>query len=146
MKEQAYKWLIRCLQTSTTALSSQADLKPLSDCLLLGLEDSFEPVRSAAAESFGTLVKMIGDRPLSKALEGLDDIRKAKIKEFATNAKVRCATLPKSTTVPSAAGSVNPRATAADKGPRKQFDGNMPLSNRPNKVSAIDVITHTSAG
>lgn len=40
-------------------------------------------------EGLGTLAKIVGERPLIKELEGLDDIKKAKVKEFMENAQVK---------------------------------------------------------
>ena len=71
------------------APSLKTDLKPLADALLSGIEDSFEPVRSAAAEGLGTLSKILGERALGPTLEGLDDIKKAKVKDFAEKAEVK---------------------------------------------------------
>lgn len=54
------------------------------------MEDSFEPVRAAAMEGLGTLAKIVGERPLVKELDGLDDIKKGKVKEFMERAEVKC--------------------------------------------------------
>lgn len=90
VKEQTYKWLVRCLSSTRVAPNVKTDLKPLTDALLHGFEDSFEPVRSAAAEGLGTLLKILGERAMGSTMEGLDDIRKAKVKEFSEKAQVKC--------------------------------------------------------
>lgn len=89
VKEQTYKFLTRSLKRTTLAPAIKTDLKPLADCLVLGFEDSFEPVRTAAAEGLGTLLKVMGERPLNATMDSLDDIRKAKVKEFAEKAEVK---------------------------------------------------------
>lgn len=47
-------------------------------------------MRTAAAEGLGTLIKIVGDRPMTATMEQLDDIRKTKVKEFAEKAEVKC--------------------------------------------------------
>ena len=90
VKEQTYKWLVRCLCSTRVAPNLKTDLKPLTEALLHGFEDSFEPVRSAAAEGLGCLLKILGERAMGATMENLDDIRKAKVKEFAEKAQVKC--------------------------------------------------------
>lgn len=89
VKEQLFKFLIRSLKATRAAPSLKTDLKPLTDALLSGIEDSFEPVRSAAAEGLGTLSQILGERALGPTLEGLDEIKKAKVKDFAEKAEVK---------------------------------------------------------
>lgn len=117
VKEQTYKWLVRCLSSTRVAPSLKTDLKPLTDALLHGFEDSFEPVRSAAAEGLGTLHKILGERAMVPIMEELDDIRKAKVKEYAEKAQVKCkagAPAPSKPALP-AASSARPVAAAAAK-------------------------------
>ena len=90
VKEQTYKWLVRSLSTTRVPPNIKTDLKPLTEALLHGFEDSFEPVRSAAAEGLGYLLKILGERAMGPTMENLDDIRKGKVKEFAEKAQVKC--------------------------------------------------------
>lgn len=80
---------MRALRSTRTAPSVKTDLKPLSDALLPGLDDSYAPVRDAAAEALGTLQKALGERAMSAIIDNLDDIKKKKVLEYAAKAEVR---------------------------------------------------------
>lgn len=94
VKEQTYRFLIRGLSTTKVAPNVKTDLKPLADALLFGMDDGFAPVRDAAAEALGTLHKIVGERAMGAILDGLDEIKKKKVLEFASKAEVRCKALP----------------------------------------------------
>ena len=83
------KFLGRCLASSTTPVPPP-QIKPLSESLASLLEDSFEPARNEAATCMGTLMKMVGERPLNAIMDGLADVRKAKVKEAYEKATVKC--------------------------------------------------------
>ncbi|KAG7092429.1 hypothetical protein E1B28_008785 [Marasmius oreades] len=89
VKEGTLKFLRRCLSTAKTPIPSP-EIKPLADVLSTLLEDSFEGARNEAASCMGTLMKMVGERPLNAVIEGLADVRKAKIKEAYEKATVKC--------------------------------------------------------
>lgn len=89
MKEQAFKVLNRALCTGKSAFSLKTDFKPLTDALLPGLDDSTPVVREAAAQALGTLNKVVGDRPMAAVLDGLDDIKRKKISEYAGKAVIK---------------------------------------------------------
>lgn len=88
VKEGSLKFLSRCLAASTTPIQ-QPQIKPLSESLAALLEDSFEGARNEAATAFGTLMKMVGERPLNAIMEGLADVRKVKVKEAYEKATVK---------------------------------------------------------
>lgn len=88
VKEGTLRFLNRCLKNTREAPSKDS-IKPLSDALSICTGDSSEPVRSASAESLGLLMKILGERQFAPVLEGLDDIRKAKVREFFENAEVK---------------------------------------------------------
>jgi cytoskeleton-associated protein 5 len=88
IKGETLKWLVRCLR-STRDKPTPADVKGLMAALLPALEDGSEPVRSAAQESVGTLMKIVGERAMAPHLAALDDLRKAKIQEFYDKAEVK---------------------------------------------------------
>ena len=89
VKEGALKFLGRSLSTATTAIPP-AQVKPLAETLAVLLEDGFEGARTEAATCFGTLMKMVGERPLNAVLDTLPDMRKAKVKEAFDKATVKC--------------------------------------------------------
>lgn len=88
VKEGSLKFLVRCLSTSSTPIQP-AQVKPLSEQLATLLEDSFEGARNEAATAFGTLMRMIGERPLNAIMDGLPDVRKSKVKEAYEKATVK---------------------------------------------------------
>jgi cytoskeleton-associated protein 5 len=88
VKEGACKFLTRCLSTSKQAISP-AQIKPVSEAIAALLEDSYAGARDEAANAFGTLMKMVGERPLGAVMDGLADVRKAKVKEAHEKATVK---------------------------------------------------------
>jgi cytoskeleton-associated protein 5 len=89
VKEGTLKFLGRCLATSATSIQS-TQIKTLSDPLITLLEDGYEGARNEAAVCLGALIKMVGERPMNAVLEGLADVRKAKVKEASEKATVKC--------------------------------------------------------
>lgn len=88
VKEGACKFLTRCLSTSKQAIPP-AQIKPASEAIATLLEDSYAGARDEAANAFGTLMKMVGERPLGAVMDGLADVRKAKVKEAHEKATVK---------------------------------------------------------
>lgn len=110
VKCETFRFLVRCLKETKTA-PSPAEVKTLSATQIKGMSDSFEPTRAAAMEGLGTLAKIVGERTLIKELESLDDIKKAKVKEFMDKAEVKCkggASKPAAAAPPPAARSAAP--------------------------------------
>lgn len=89
VKEGTLKFLARCLASSTSPVLP-GQIKPLTEPLAVLLEDSFEGARNEAAVCLGTLMKMVGERPLNALMDGLADVRKAKVKEAYDKATVKC--------------------------------------------------------
>ena len=89
VKEGTLKFLARCLTTSTSPVLP-GQIKSLTDPLAVLLEDSFEGARNEAAVCLRTLMKMVGERPLNALMDGLADVRKAKVKEAYDKATVKC--------------------------------------------------------
>lgn len=83
------KFLHRSLQKATTP-PAPPQIKPLSESLAVLLGDSAAGVRDDAALALGTLMKIVGERPLNPVLEPLEASRKAKVKEAFDQATVRC--------------------------------------------------------
>ncbi|KAK4692439.1 hypothetical protein P7C70_g9129, partial [Phenoliferia sp. Uapishka_3] len=88
VKQQTFSFLTRSLRT-TTISPSKSDISSLTPLLLKALEDSQEPVRSAAVDALGTLAKCVGERALAGAVEGLDEGRRAKVREKMEEATVK---------------------------------------------------------
>jgi cytoskeleton-associated protein 5 len=88
VKEGACKFLTHCLSTSKQAIAPP-QVKPVSETLATLLEDSYVGARDEAANAFGTLMKMVGERLLAAVMDSLADVRKAKVKEAYDKATVK---------------------------------------------------------
>ncbi|KAF2471863.1 ARM repeat-containing protein [Lindgomyces ingoldianus] len=102
VKLESTRFLIRCLKTTRDA-PSPAEVKAIADAATKLLTESQEVQRSAGAEVLGTLWKIMGDRIMNAHLDGLDEIRKTKIKEYYDSAEVRAKYKPKPVAPPKAA-------------------------------------------
>ena len=94
VKSETLGFLIRCLKTTRTA-PSKPEVKSIADAATKLLAESTEATRAAGAETLGTLMKIMGERQMQQYLEGLDDIRKQKIKEYCDAAVVKAKDKPK---------------------------------------------------
>jgi len=99
IKEHSAKYLIRCLKTTRDAPSLE-QTKTMAEAGKKLLTESVATLRDAGAEILGVLWKIMGDRNMLSHLEGLDDIRKNKIKEFSDAAEVRAKWKPKAAAAP----------------------------------------------
>ena len=89
VKEGTLKFLARSLSSATIPIQT-AQIKPLAESLASLLEDGHEGARNEAAVCLGTLMKMVGERPLNATMEGLADVRKSKVKEAFEKSTVKC--------------------------------------------------------
>lgn len=99
VKLETIKFLVRCLRT-TRDVPSKPEQKSIADAATKLLTESTEPLRAGGAEILGTLMKILGERAMNPYLEGLDDIRKAKIKEYFDTAEVKAKEKPKAAPAP----------------------------------------------
>lgn len=113
IKAETIKWYTRSLKV-TPIPPSRADIDALIEVLKLALGDSGAPVREAAGEALGTLMKVVGERAMGGKVEELDEIRKGKVKEAFDKAETKCRN-----GIPSGAGarSAPPAAPAAAPAP-----------------------------
>ena len=94
VKEGTMRFLIRCLRT-TRDVPSKAEIGTIVEAAKKLLSEGSEGLRSGGAEVLGTVMKIIGERAMNPHLEGLDDIRKTKVKEFFETAEVKAKDKPK---------------------------------------------------
>lgn len=99
VKVETIKFLVRCLRT-TRDIPSKDEQKQIADAGTKLLTESTEAMRSGGAEILGTLMKIIGERAMGPYLDGLDDVRKTKIKEFFDSAEVKAKEKPKPVAAP----------------------------------------------
>lgn len=103
VKEGTMKFLVRCLRTTREPPSKQ-EVSSIVEAAKKLLAESSEGLRSGGAEVLGTIMKIIGERAMNPHLEGLDDIRKNKIKEYFDKAEVKAKERPKPAPAPAARG------------------------------------------
>lgn len=94
VKEGTMRFLVRALKTTRDA-PSKPETSQIAEAGKKLLSESSEALRSGGAEILGTLMKIMGERQMGPHLEGLDDIRKTKIKEFFDTAEVKAKDKPK---------------------------------------------------
>ncbi|EHK97258.1 putative Spindle pole body component alp14 [Glarea lozoyensis 74030] len=109
VKEGTMKFLIRCLKTTREA-PIKTEVASISEAAKKLLSESQEVLRSGGAELLGTVMKIMGERAMGPYLEGLDEIRKTKIKEFFDIAEVKAKDKPKPKPAPVAAPKAAPAA------------------------------------
>lgn len=148
IKEGTLKFLGRCLATATTPIAPP-QVKLVSETLVSLLEDSFEGARNEAATCLGTLMKMVGERPLNPVMDSLADVRKAKVKEAYEKATVKCKAGSGAPSKPPAAPKEPPKkkAPAAKKDePSVPDDVLAPTENKPpKKVPARLLVCHLAS-
>jgi len=94
VKLETLKFLIRCLK-NTRDVPSKPETKSIAEAATKLLTESSEVTRSGGAEILGTLMKIMGERAMNPYLDGLDEIRKTKIKEYFEAAEVKAKDKPK---------------------------------------------------
>jgi cytoskeleton-associated protein 5 len=104
IKEQSAKFLVRSLKTTKDAPTPE-QTKEMAEAGKKLLTESAATLRDEGAEILGVLWKIMGDRNMLSHLDGLDDIRKTKIKEFCDAAEVKAKWKPKAAAPPPKANS-----------------------------------------
>lgn len=127
IKEGTLKFLARSLSTSMTPVQT-SQIKTLTDPLAVLLEDGFEGARNEAAACLGLLMKMVGERPLNALMDGLADVRKAKVKEAYEKATVKCKT-----------GAGGPSKAPAKEPPKKKAPISK-IAEGPAKIEVADLL------
>ncbi|KAF2655216.1 spindle pole body component alp14 [Lophiostoma macrostomum CBS 122681] len=162
VKLETTRFLIRCLKTTREA-PSPAEVKTIADASTKLLTESQEVQRSAGAEVLGTLWKIMGDRMMNAHLDGLDEIRKTKIKEYYEAAEVRAKYKPKAAPPPKAAaapagkrpmpgkrpapgGVKKPAPAAAAPPPPPQEEPTAPLAPKPTSRPGASKLAAPKSG
>ncbi|TVY62336.1 Spindle pole body component alp14, partial [Lachnellula suecica] len=117
VKEGTMKFLIRCLRTTREA-PTKSEVTSIVESAKKLLSESAEGLRSGGAEVLGTIMKIMGERAMGPHLEGLDEIRKTKIKEYFDVAEVKAKDKPKpppATPAPRAAPAAAPKKVLGKK-------------------------------
>lgn len=133
VKLESTRFLVRSLRATKDA-PGLPETKTISEVAKALVSDSQETQRNAAAEVLGVLLKIMGERIMNTHLEGLDDIRKAKVKEYCEAAEVKAQYKPKSSAAPKAA----PDALTTKKSGSKKLTSNPAAVKRPAPLAADD--------
>ncbi|KHN95008.1 Armadillo-like helical [Metarhizium album ARSEF 1941] len=94
VKEGTMKFLIRCLRTTRT-VPAKPEIAAICESGKKLLSEGSPALRDGGAEILGTVMKILGERAMTPYLDGLDDIRKTKVKEFFETAEVKAKEKPK---------------------------------------------------
>lgn len=117
VKEGTMKFLVRCLRT-TRDVPTKPEIGQIVEAAKKLLAESSPALRDGGAEILGTIMKIIGERAMNPHMEGLDEIRKVKAKEYFETAEVKAKEKPK----PPPAAKAPPKKIVggAKKGPVKK--------------------------
>lgn len=139
IKEEAYKFLSRCLAATPTVPSNQ-EVDLIMGAAMKGIGDMQAPVRNLAQEAIGVLMKVVGERPMLQYMEKIDDIKQKKIKDFFEKAEVKAVKAqpkPKLKPAPSATASTSraggSRRPVLSSSTRPQVTNNKPAPSSPGR-------------
>jgi cytoskeleton-associated protein 5 len=90
IRYESIRWLCNCLRI-TKKQFSKPEVKAILDMFLKAVDDSLPEIRECGAEGLAIMMKIIGEKAMSGALEKLDSIKTAKVMEFFGNSKVALA-------------------------------------------------------
>ncbi|GAB7350369.1 hypothetical protein MBLNU459_g0996t1 [Dothideomycetes sp. NU459] len=116
VKLETTRFLTRSLKL-TRDVPQPPEVKSMAEAATKLLTESQETTRNAGAEVLGVLWKIMGDRNMLTHLEGLDDIRKTKIKEYCDQAEVKAKWKPKAAPAPKPAAAPAAKKPALGKRP-----------------------------
>ncbi|KAJ5814654.1 hypothetical protein N7474_006431 [Penicillium riverlandense] len=150
VKQGTVRFLIGCLRT-TKDVPSKPEQKSIAGAGTKLLTESTEAIRSGGAEILGTLMKILGERAMNPYLDGLDDIRKTKVKEYFETAEVKAKDRPKPIVAPkvtapskkiAAAGrkpatGLKKPAAAAPPSPAKEPPAKPAARSIPSKIGGV---------
>lgn len=116
VKEHTAKLLVRSLKATREAPSMDST-KAFAGVGTKLLTESAANLRDIGAETLGVLWKIMGDRNMLPHLEGLDELRKVKVKEFSDAAEVKAKWKPKAAPPPKAAPAATKKPAAGTRKP-----------------------------
>ncbi|GAA5800421.1 hypothetical protein HPULCUR_005851 [Helicostylum pulchrum] len=88
VRSETFKLLSRRLK-EVKEIPGKAEIKTFAEMFKKLLDDADANAREAGAEGLGTLMKLIGEKPMLAFTDGLDDIKMGKIKEAFEKAVVK---------------------------------------------------------
>ncbi|KDN53582.1 ARM repeat-containing protein [Tilletiaria anomala UBC 951] len=148
VKAQSILFLARSLRTTRTP-PAKADVKPIAEALVQALSDAAGEVRDAGAQGLGTLMKLVGERPMNQFIDQLDDIKKAKVKEEFANATVKVKMGTPSGTAPASrapAAAAKPAPSLAPRQGRTSDKENLPPTSEKGGQGAMPAFGSAALG
>ncbi|EPX70903.1 TOG Alp14 [Schizosaccharomyces octosporus yFS286] len=142
IKIACFNLLTRCFR-KVLHHPSKSSIELCSKSCVPGVSDTFEPVRSSAAEALGTLMKLVGERQLAVHMESLDEIRKSKIMSFFESATVKAKAPPK--TKPTSTTTAKKPDTKPVAPPKPKTAKNPPLPTSSNSAVSASPKKKTSS-
>ncbi|KAL1297198.1 hypothetical protein AAFC00_004768 [Neodothiora populina] len=130
VKLETARFLTRSLKATKQA-PNPPEIKPMADAAIKLLTESLETTRNAGAEVLGVLWKIMGDRNMLAHLDGLDEIRKTKVKEYCDQAEVKSKWKPKAAPPPKPAAAPAAKKPALGKRPAPVAKKAAPPVRRP---------------
>lgn len=88
VRSECFKLLSRRLK-EVREIPGKAEIKAFAEMFKKLLDDADANARESGAEGLGTLMKLIGEKPMLAFTDGLDDIKMGKIKEACEKATVK---------------------------------------------------------
>lgn len=81
VKEEGFRFVAKCLK-NVEVMPEKEEIALIMTPCIKGSTDGQVAVRNAAQEAIGVLMKVVGERRLAQHLEGIDESRMKKIREF----------------------------------------------------------------
>ena len=85
VKAETLLFLARSYQQSAPAMLPKPYLKVMVPLVVQRLEDTAPQVRDAACEVLGTLLKLLGDRPMVAYVENIEKTKMTKVRNWFRN-------------------------------------------------------------
>ena len=134
IKEHSAKFLVRSLKMTRDAPTPE-QTKEVAEASKKLLTESVATLRDAGAEVLGVLWRIMGDRNMLSHLDGLDDIRKNKIKEFSDSAEVKAKWKPKAAAAPALKAPAAPAGKRPAPGAKRPAAGGVKKPAAPSAAS-----------
>ncbi|PRT54340.1 Spindle pole body component alp14 [Wickerhamiella sorbophila] len=142
---------IECTKFVASELAQAKEIPPhavIQEVVAAGIKlmnDTQESVRRQSAILLGTIMKMVGERALASALQSLDDIRMAKVREAYESAVVSVKPTVPTTKAAPAASSARSAARPMAAPPRRREAPSAPPAASPPKPPAATPVKKSGA-
>lgn len=117
VKAECMRWIVRCLKTTCKA-PGKNEIKALGEILMKSIDDPAGDVRELAAEALGTMLRILGERPMVAFMDRLkaDKIKETKVREFCEKAETKLGGAPAKPAATTSSDSAGPCRAPASTG------------------------------